>query len=590
MRWLVLLLATIVVPLLQLANAIPDAVPVTVSTVSRSTPTVVDLTVDAAGSFLYVSPESNAVFRLAANGGKILLAGSGSATAYGSNDGVGAAAQFHYPYGIACDTVKNIAYITDYVNCRLRRLVLATNNVTTLAGSIRGHIDGIGTAAQFCNLYGIVYHSSGVLYVTDNYVDDWGMRNAYIRRIIVASANVSTVTTIADASNYLCINSIGELLYVTTASAIVLVDLLRGGMSTLAGSDANFADGNGTSAKFSNPRGITLNGNESALIIVDYANYRLRRLELATSDVTTIVGSSLPGSRDGPAVNATFYFPWGAKWYCNTSSSVCGVLIADYGNSAVRFVSIEAMSTPTAALSQEITNTPSLSRTESLSFSSTRLISTSASNSHLPSTGTSTRSSSQSNTNAYSTSSSASFSKSSTIRPLSMTNSISVTGSNATIAFTLSSSASLAVTSSLTSSHTKTASASVTASTSRSKTSSRSVVTLSPLPSMSRTCSNSRASNSPSHTRRTATASASTYCALVPADGESSLGSLQPLTASSVPHGVIPLSIQTTSVLGTSPAPLTRSDLLRNVPLGANISLSLGGSIRGGPVDGWEPV
>ncbi|CUG89613.1 transmembrane protein, putative [Bodo saltans] len=117
-------------------------------------------------------------------------------------------------------------------------------------------------------------------------------------------------------------------------------------------------------------------------------------------------------------------------------------------------------------------------------------------------------------------------------------------------------------------------------------TASPSNVTLVPTSSPSR--SNSQAAKSASITRRPSP-SATTYCALVPADGELAVGRLQVFNESSATSGAIPLR---PSLLGTSPgaARVSRAVLLRNTPFGANLSLALGGTIRGGPVDGWRIV
>jgi hypothetical protein len=116
---------------------------------------------------------------------------------------------------------NNIAYISDTGNFRIRTLHLTagTNNsntpssytVASLAGSTQGDTDAVGTAAQFAYPYGIVYHKSsvssgggGVLYVAD-----YG--NARVRRIVVATANVTTVAALPAGTYcyYLCITNNG---------------------------------------------------------------------------------------------------------------------------------------------------------------------------------------------------------------------------------------------------------------------------------------------------------------------------------------------------------------------------------------------
>jgi hypothetical protein len=150
--------------------------------------------------------------------------------------------------------------------------------VATLAGSTQGYTDAVGTAAQFNSPWGIVYHKSsgssgGVLYVAD-----YG--NARVRRILVATANVTTVAALPAGSNgiCLCITNNGTFLYVTMYYAVVRVNAADGALLTLAGTASNpgFADGVGSSARFNVAQGIALNTDESALVIVDRDNWRIR--------------------------------------------------------------------------------------------------------------------------------------------------------------------------------------------------------------------------------------------------------------------------------------------------------------------------
>ncbi|CUG86610.1 membrane-associated protein, putative [Bodo saltans] len=559
---LLLLFALTVVLLSRTANA-TIAVPVTVSTVSRSTPNVYDVTVDGNGNVLYVSYDYNSVYRLAANGSAHLLAGSGS-SATGATDGVGTTAMFYYPIGMTCDTARNIAYISDTYNRLVRPIVLATKNVTTLAGQTIGHNDGVGAAAQFYGPNGIVYHPSGLLYVADYIKYPNSAYDGYIRKIVIASANVTTVTFVSGNAVYsLCINRAATFLYATTNNLVLRVNVSSGVAAPLAGSTPGFADGVGPNARFNTPQGIALNSDESALIIADYVNQRIRKGDIATSNVTTIAGSLSSGTNDGPGLSATFSYPYGAKWHCNVSIAACGVLVADLNSGSIRFIAIEGP-TATAALSEEATRTSSESRAETLSSSLMPTSSITSSISHSSTfvgttsdTGTATRS--------------VSTTMSSTIGP-SASHSVVATVSNATVAVTFSLSLSLTVTLSVTFSPTSL---------------SVSAPTLSSLQSLSHSRSRSGASKSPSSTRRTTSLSASTYCVLVPADGGTSVGNLQPVEASTMSSGVIPLS---TLAPATGVASLSRAALLRNVPFGANLSLSLGGTIRGGPVDGWGLV
>jgi streptogramin lyase len=93
---------------------------------------------------------------------------AGAPTAVGAEDGIGAAARFNTPEGIACDGTS--LYVADSKNHIVRQIELATNRVTTLAGIPHrsGAIDGVGTDARFNEPFGLTYDpTTGDLFVTD---------------------------------------------------------------------------------------------------------------------------------------------------------------------------------------------------------------------------------------------------------------------------------------------------------------------------------------------------------------------------------------------------------------------------------------
>lgn len=176
----------------------------------------------------------------------------------GFQDGTGAAAEFDTPSGITIDEVGNI-YVTDFFNRRIRKIT-AMGLVTTFAGSgALGSLDGTGTSAQINGPTGIVFDkTTNNLFVTQKFEHK-------IRKI--------------------------------TAAAVV---------TTLAGSTQGFADGTGLSARFSNPRGITMDSSGN-LFIADQSNHKIRKVT-PTGVVTTVAGNVL-GFADGTSTNALFENP-----------------------------------------------------------------------------------------------------------------------------------------------------------------------------------------------------------------------------------------------------------------------------------------
>lgn len=107
--------------------------------------------VDATGN-VYVADSLNSRIR------KITSAGVVST--------LGGTTTFSVPYGVAVDTAGNV-YVADTGNCDIRKIT-PTGVVSTLAGTgVWGYVDGIGTAAQFNQPWGVEVDTAGNVYVAD---------------------------------------------------------------------------------------------------------------------------------------------------------------------------------------------------------------------------------------------------------------------------------------------------------------------------------------------------------------------------------------------------------------------------------------
>ena len=91
------------------------------------------------------------------------LAGTGSS---GSSNGTGTSASFNNPGGITTDGTN--LYVADYNNHLIRKIVISTGAVTTVAGTgSSGSANGTGTSASFNDPYGVTTDGTN-LYVTDS--------------------------------------------------------------------------------------------------------------------------------------------------------------------------------------------------------------------------------------------------------------------------------------------------------------------------------------------------------------------------------------------------------------------------------------
>ena len=122
--------------------------------------------VDSAGNVFVADNGNNTIRKVTAAGVVTTLAGS--AGNFGSGDGTGGAAQFNNPFSVAVDDAGNV-FVADYGNNTIRK-VTSAGVVTTVGGTagVTGAADGVGVAAQFNAPAGVAVDSAGNLYVADS--------------------------------------------------------------------------------------------------------------------------------------------------------------------------------------------------------------------------------------------------------------------------------------------------------------------------------------------------------------------------------------------------------------------------------------
>jgi len=224
---------------------------------------------------------------------------------YGTVDGMGTAARFYNPQGVAVDTNGNV-YVGDTVNNTIRKLAPVGTNwvVTTIAGTagFAGAGDGTNNSARFNYPGGVVVDIAGNVYVADT-------DNHTIRKLTPVGTNW-VVTTLAGAGGYL------------------------GSMD-----DTNSA------ARFNNPQGVAVD-NAGNLYVGDTGNNTIRKLTPAGTNwvVTTLAGTAgVTGTADGTNSTAQFHTPFGVAVDTNGN-----VYVADTNNHAIRKVTPDGIVTTLA--------------------------------------------------------------------------------------------------------------------------------------------------------------------------------------------------------------------------------------------------
>jgi sugar lactone lactonase YvrE len=342
------------------------------STLGKFGPT--SLVQDANNNSYIIDYANNEIREIAADGTISLVAGN---PLPGSADGVGAAASFNGPRGITIDANNNL-YIADTGNNEIRQITPSQSGsatiwtVTTIAGSTtHGTADGVGAAARFNGPTGLAFNGS--LYIVDQ-------QNNEVRAASQSSPGQWTVSTVAgnptagsadgngsaasfnSPAQISASSSVSGWFYITDQNnnEIRLVESQGGGVFsvvTVAGSTTpGFADGNGASASFNQPIGITSSAAciyshippscTDEIYVADSSNNAVRLIQVVQGtilsggfgDVTTLAGSGVAGDTDastGPG--STFNDPLGITICCTTN----GVYVADFGNGAIRQIATD---------------------------------------------------------------------------------------------------------------------------------------------------------------------------------------------------------------------------------------------------------
>jgi len=143
------------------------------------------IAVDKQGNLYVADTGNNTIRMLTQSGGSwtsSTLAGTPGVT--GTNDGSNAAIKFNTPAGIAVDSSGNL-YIGDYANDTIRKLIHSGANWVSSTiggiGGISGSTDGVGSAARFDNPWGVALDTAANVYVAD-------LANSTIRSTIAPPA------------------------------------------------------------------------------------------------------------------------------------------------------------------------------------------------------------------------------------------------------------------------------------------------------------------------------------------------------------------------------------------------------------------
>lgn len=209
-------------------------------------------------------------------------------------------AYFYQPGGITWDS-KGTMYVTESNKIRL----ILNDKVYNRSGKIGdpsfslGYANGTGNAAAYYNPTDAVCDNAGNVFIVD-------AENHAIRKMTPYQniGNGQTTSTFAGANP-------------------------NGGWGT-----SGYKDGNGAAARFDTPKGITVDGNGN-LYVTDFLNHCIRKIS-SSGAVLTLAGKGTDyGNTDGSSADARFDSPYGIAML-----DASNLVITDFGNTAIRKVNI----------------------------------------------------------------------------------------------------------------------------------------------------------------------------------------------------------------------------------------------------------
>ena len=305
--------------------------------------------VDSSGNIFVADVGNHAIRKISPDGKVTTFVGKLGSNGYA--DGVGSEARFQAPAGIAISATGNI-YVADQGNSIIRK-ISPTGVVTTIAGLAgeRGTTDGVGSAARFSYPTGVAVDSLENVYVADS-------GNNLLRKItpdgMVKFINSESLLVPGDdprLGNYnvpkgVAVDSQGFVYVADSNNQTIRKVTPHGNLLTLAGHfaekgsvDTAIAD----NARFRAPSGIAVD-SAGNVFIADTSNHTIRKIT-PKGEVSTLAGQpGVIGSADGPSQLATFNNPLGVA-----VDSKGNVYVADTSNSTIRKIDIASGMVSTVA-------------------------------------------------------------------------------------------------------------------------------------------------------------------------------------------------------------------------------------------------
>ena len=291
--------------------------------------------VDGWGNVYVANTSGHTIRKVTASGVVSTLAGK--AGSCDSADGTGSAARFCSPMGVAVDGSGNV-YVADWGASIIRKVTPAgaVSTVAGLAGN-PGSADGVGSAARFSHPWGVAVDRSGNIYVASGTTIRKITPDGVVSTLAGQAGTAGSADGTGSAARFLgpagvAVDDSGNVYVADNSNFTIRKVSPEGVVSTLAGQARSYgsADGTGSAARFGAPKGVAVDGSGN-VYVADTLNETIRKVTPA-GVVSTIAGlARLSGTDDGTGYLARFFDPEGIA-----VDGAGNVYVADTSNHAIR--------------------------------------------------------------------------------------------------------------------------------------------------------------------------------------------------------------------------------------------------------------
>ena len=276
-----------------------------------------DVAFDKDGNLYIAAYRDNKIWKVTTSSGIITTAAGTGVKGYGGDGGQATSAMLRNPTGVTLDTTGNI-FIADYLNHRIRKIIMSTGVITTVAGNGNLGYSEDNVSATSASLFGptdVAVDPSGNMFIADEY-------NRRIRKVSAATGMITTIagrgidytygswgrSASGSAAEYYLYSPTGVTLdtsgnvYIADGSrgVILKITVSSGNISTVAGTHETVGDllnrGDtddnilATKARLYGPSKFAFDvaGN---MYISEPGKHRIRKVTASTGLITTVAGT-----------------------------------------------------------------------------------------------------------------------------------------------------------------------------------------------------------------------------------------------------------------------------------------------------------